>query len=63
MGAAGQIAPGGSIGCFPIFTYLFPDGRFVPRWTRALAIGWAIFIVVGLLSSFAVADFVGASAL
>jgi hypothetical protein len=24
--------------CFGIFFYLFPDGRFVPRWTRSLAI-------------------------
>ena len=26
-----------------IFLYLFPDGRFIPRWTRALAV-----VVVGL---------------
>ena len=31
---------GASIGCFPIFTYVFPDGRFVPRWTRMLTIAW-----------------------
>jgi signal transduction histidine kinase len=52
-----------SIGCFPIFTYLFPDGRFVPRWTRALAIGWVAWIVIGPLISFAAADFTGASTL
>jgi plastocyanin len=27
---------GASLACFPILTYVFPDGRFVPRWTRAL---------------------------
>ena len=25
-----------------LFFYVFPDGRFVPRWTRWLLIGWAI---------------------
>lgn len=29
--------------------YLFPDGRFVPRWTRVLAVGWCISTVVWLL--------------
>jgi hypothetical protein len=24
--------------CFGIFFYVFPDGRFVPRWTRVLAV-------------------------
>lgn len=54
---------GASIGCFPIFTYLFPDGRFVPRWTRTLAIIWAFWLLIGPLTPFAVADFTGASAL
>jgi hypothetical protein len=26
-----------------LFFYLFPSGRFVPRWTRWLAICWALF--------------------
>ncbi len=26
---------------FVLFFYLFPDGRFVPRWTRWLAVAWA----------------------
>lgn len=26
---------------FPLCLYLFPDGRFVPRWTGWLLIGWA----------------------
>jgi signal transduction histidine kinase len=25
---------------FGLFLYLFPDGRFVPRWTRPVAIAW-----------------------
>jgi hypothetical protein len=28
---------------FPLCFYLFPDGRFVPRWTRWLLVGWAIW--------------------
>ena len=27
------------------FFLLFPDGRFVPRWTRLNALGWAVFCV------------------
>jgi len=30
---------------FFIFFYLFPDGRFVPRWTRALAAFWIAYQV------------------
>jgi hypothetical protein len=26
-----------------LFFYLFPSGRFVPRWTRWLAVGWVLF--------------------
>jgi hypothetical protein len=26
-----------------MFFFLFPDGRFVPRWTRWMAVFWAIF--------------------
>jgi hypothetical protein len=28
------------------FFLLFPDGRFVPRWTRLNALGWAVYCVV-----------------
>src|SRR5215212_645348 len=28
------------------FFLLFPDGRFVPRWTRLNALGWALYCVV-----------------
>jgi hypothetical protein len=34
----------GSI-CFFILLYLFPDGRFVPRWTRVLAAIWVVYMV------------------
>ncbi len=30
---------------FCVFFYLFPDGRFVPRWTRWLAVAWALLWV------------------
>ena len=26
-----------------LFFYIFPDGRFKPRWTRWLAIGWIVY--------------------
>jgi hypothetical protein len=26
-----------------LFFYLFPSGRFVPRWTRWMALGWILF--------------------
>ena len=34
---------------FPLCFYLFPDGRFVPRWTGWLLIGWAAW---GILTYF-----------
>ena len=54
---------GASIGCFPIFTYVFPDGRFVPRWTRMLTIAWVAWIVIAPFTPLVVADFNGISAL
>ena len=33
----------------PILAYMFPDGKFVPRWTRWLALLWA---VLGLAATF-----------
>jgi len=32
--------------------YLFPDGRFVPGWTRLLSLAWALFIFVPIGSVF-----------
>src|SRR5918998_1218718 len=31
--------------CSPLFFLLFPNGRFVPRWTRWLAVAWLAFSV------------------
>jgi hypothetical protein len=31
--------------CAMLFAYLFPNGRFVPRWTRWLAVGWIVLFV------------------
>jgi signal transduction histidine kinase len=33
-------------GCFLVFLYLFPDGRWVPRWTRWLAVVWVLWLLV-----------------
>ena len=30
---------------FSLFLYLFPDGRFVPRWTRWVALVWIIWLL------------------
>ena len=32
----------------PILAYLFPDGRFIPRWTRWLAAFWAVWALTSL---------------
>jgi hypothetical protein len=36
----------------PLFFVLFPDGRFVPRWTRPLAVGWVAFGLIKRLLPF-----------
>jgi hypothetical protein len=36
-----------------LLLYLFPDGRFLPRWTRILFVAW---IVLGITSSFFVEE-------
>ena len=35
--------------CVPILAYLFPDGRFVPRWTRPLTVLWLILALATLI--------------
>jgi hypothetical protein len=35
-----------------LFFYLFPDGRFVPSWTRFLAIAWIIVSIASNVPSF-----------
>lgn len=42
MGFLGEMA-------FPLCFYLFPNGRFVPRWTRWLLLGWLLW---GILEYF-----------
>jgi hypothetical protein len=54
---------GATMGSLPIMTYVFPDGRFVPRWTRALTIAWIAWIVISPFTPFVIADFAGPSAL
>jgi signal transduction histidine kinase len=34
-----------------LFFYLFPDGRFVPRWTAGVAFGYALLDILGSLFS------------
>jgi len=58
-----RLLQGATLGCFPIFTYLFPNGRFVPHWTRMLTLAWIVWIVISPFTPFAVADFAGPSAL
>jgi two-component system, NarL family, sensor kinase len=42
----------GWVAVFPL-AYLFPDGRFVPRWSRWAAVGWAAYLpALGLLVLF-----------
>jgi len=52
-----------ALGFFPILTYLFPNGRFVPRWTRYLALAWLIWIVASLLTPYIAGTPAGASTL
>jgi hypothetical protein len=35
-----------------LFFYLFPSGRFVPRWTRWLALSWVLFVSSWILTPF-----------
>ena len=35
-----------------LFFYLFPSGRFVPRWTRWLALSWVFFVSSWILTPF-----------
>ena len=51
------------LGFFPILTYVFPDGRFVPRWTRYLALAWVAWIVVSPFTPYSAGTPTGASVL
>ena len=35
---------------FGVFFYLFPNGRFAPRWTRWLVVGWVVYSGVDYFS-------------
>jgi signal transduction histidine kinase len=39
-----------SLAAFFVLTYLFPNGRFVPRWTRWLALTWGLLGAVTLFA-------------
>lgn len=41
-----DILPGVTLIAFSILCYTFPDGRFVPRWTRWATAGWIIAPVI-----------------
>lgn len=45
-----------------VFFYLFPDGRWVPRWTRLAAVGWVVFVAISSFSPLAWASNSGATA-
>jgi hypothetical protein len=37
------------IGCAVLSGYLFPDGRFIPRWARYLALVWLGWLLAGMV--------------
>lgn len=45
-----DILPGVTLIAFAILCYVFPDGRFVPRWTRWAALAWVLAPIVMLLA-------------
>src|SRR5690606_29289117 len=45
-----DILPGVTIIAFAILCYVFPDGRFVPRWTRWAAVAWVLMPVILLVA-------------
>lgn len=41
--------------CLALFLYLFPDGRFAPRWTRWVVLAWIpLFLVVATVAADAI---------
>jgi hypothetical protein len=42
----GNIFQAFGVGCAVFFFYLFPDGRFVPRWTRFLGTAWIVWAIL-----------------
>jgi hypothetical protein len=37
-----------AVGSLPLLLFLFPDGRFVPSWTRWLVLGWGLYVLATL---------------
>jgi hypothetical protein len=46
-----DLLPGITLISFTILCYVFPDGRFVPRWTRWAAWGWIAAPIVMLIAT------------
>lgn len=46
-----DIIPGVTLIAFAILCYIFPDGRFVPRWTRWAAWGWVAAPVILIIAA------------
>jgi hypothetical protein len=44
-GPTSSLLPLGFI-CLAVFLYVFPDGHFVPRWTRFLLLAWVPFFFI-----------------
>jgi len=53
-------AQGVGLECEPLIFYLSPDGRFIPRWTRPLALIWTLIRLATLVLPFAPFHYVGA---
>ncbi len=53
-------AQGVGLECEPLIFYLSPDGRFIPRWTRPLAIIWTLIRLATLILPFAPFHYLGA---
>jgi hypothetical protein len=46
-----DIMPGVTLIAFAILCYIFPDGRFVPKWTRWAAWGWVAAPVILVIAA------------
>lgn len=55
-----ELLPGLTLIAFTILCYVFPDGKFVPQWTRWAAWGWVItpfiLLVAELMGAFALVE-------
>lgn len=54
------LAQGVGLECEPLIFYLSPNGRFIPRWTRPLALGWTLIRLATLVLPFAPFHFTSA---